>query len=615
MVEEPNGATNPGIELVLSYLRESRLFDFTGYKRGTLSRRIERRMQQVSIDTYDEYIDYLEVHPDEFVQLFNTILINVSSFFRDLEVWDVVRQVVVPEICSRRPSGPIRVWSAGCAAGQEAYSAVMLLAEELGLQTVKDRVKVYATDLDTDALEQARQAEYTAKEIESVPDELQKKYFRPVGSGYAFSSELRRSVIFGRHDLLQDAPISRTDLLICRNTLMYFNADVQAQLLHRLHFSVADHGFLFLGKVEILTQQDLFQTIDAKHRLFRKVNRTSLRARLLAMAGKATVPPPLEDDRVVELAFEMRTNPEILLDAAGTVLAVNSRARELFGVGIDAVGRPFQDLELSYRPVELRSQIDQLRADGRVVELDEVSRWTPSGELTFLDIKLVPLTVEGQLLGVVITFMDVTRHRHLQQELEQTHRELEVAYEELQSANEELETTNEELQSTIEELETTNEELQSTNEELETLNEELSSTNEELQAMNDELRDRTTEVNEVNAYIESVLATLDASVIVVDRDMRVRVWNGLSFEMWGLRAEEVEGKSVLTLDIGFPVDILAAPIRACLQGDDPGDSVFVDCLSRRGQTMRCELRVAPLLGPERVVEGAIILISDESDTR
>ena len=595
MAEVP--VADAGVEKVLRYLREARLFDFTGYKRGTLSRRIGRRMQQVQVDSYDDYVDYLEVHPEEFEQLFNTLLINVSSFFRDPDAWESVRSTVIPDIVARRSGGVIRVWSAGCSTGQEAYTAAMLLAEELGPEVVKERVKVYATDLDSEALERARQAEYSAREVESVPEELLSRYFRPSGRNFVFSHELRRSVIFGRHDLLRDAPISRTDLLVCRNTLMYFNAETQEQLLHRLHFSVADHGFLFLGKVEMLSQTELFQVVDSKHRIFRKANQTSLRSRLLAMAGRTTAPLSVDDDRIVELAFEMRASPEILLDSTGIVLAVNARAREMFAVGPDAVGRPFQDLELSYRPVELRSRIDQVRSEGRVVEIDEVSRWTPSGDLTFLDIRIVPLSIDDQHLGVVITFVDVTRHRQLQQELEHTHRDLEVAYEELQSANEELETTNEELQST--------------NEELETMNEELSSTNEELQAINDELRDRTAEVNQINAYIESVLGTLDASVAVVDRSMQVRVWNGLSFEMWGLRAEEVEGHNILGLDIGFPVDRLGPPIRACLSGESADERLVVEAVSRRGSPIRCRVRVAPLRGAERSVEGAIILISEE----
>jgi two-component system CheB/CheR fusion protein len=229
-----------------------------------------------------------------------------------------------------------------------------------------------------------------------------------------------------------------------------------------------------------------------------------------------------------------------------------------------------------------------------------------------LDIGIAPLSLDGEHLGVTLSFVDVTRHRQLQEELEQTHRELEVAYEELQSANEELETTNEELQSTIEELETTNEELQSTNEELETMNEELSSTNEELHAINDELRDRTTEVDQVNSYLESILTGLQASVVVVDTDLLVRVWNGRSFEMWGARPEEVEGRPIFGLDIGFPMEDLRERLVATLGGESStsDDAVLADATSRRGQPMTCLARVKPLTGTSGKVEGAIIIIEE-----
>ncbi len=610
MSDVTDTARDAGIEQVLEYLRDARLFDFTGYKRGTLSRRIGRRMQTVGVADADAYVEYLEVHPDEFEQLFNTILINLSSFFRDPDAWDHLRSDALPAILSAKPGSPLRAWSAGCATGQEPYSIVMLVAEELGADAVKDRLKVYATDLDADALETARQAEYSEREVEGVPPELLEKYFRPVGSRYAFSPDLRRSVIFGRHDLLQDAPISRTDLLLCRNTLMYFNADVQAQLIQRLHFSLADDGFLMLGKVEMLADHDLFRAVDQKHRLFRKVSRSTLRERLLTMAARPGSPPAQVHNNVADIAFELLADAGILVDPDGVVIGVNARARELFGLRRDAVGRLFHDLELSYRPIELRSRLDQVRSERRSVCLEEVPRWTPGGDLTFMDIGIVPLLAGRHLLATAITFSDVTQNRRVRQELEETHRELEVAYEELQSTNEELETTNEELQSTVEELETTNEELQSTNEELETMNEELSSTNEELQAINDELRYRTSEVNEVNAYIESVLGTLDASVIVVDQSMAVRVWNGLSFEMWGLRADEAEGRNVLALDLGFPVDVLGPPIRACLQGEDPGRPFTVDAVSRRGHPIRCIVRTAQLRGAQQSIEGAIVLINE-----
>jgi two-component system CheB/CheR fusion protein len=621
MAERLDDGRDAGVEQVLDHLKQTRAFDFTGYKRATLKRRIDKRMQQLEIVDHEAYVEYLEVHPEEFEPLFNTILINVSSFFRDPDLWAVLQETIAHAVIDRRRDGPIRIWSAGCAAGQEAYSAVMVFAEALGLDNFKDRVKVYATDIDAEALEQARQARYTARELDGVPPDLVEKYFDDTSRGRAFSGELRRSVIFGRHDLLQDAPISRIDLLLCRNTLMYFNTDVQAQLVQRLHFSLAEEGVLVLGKVEtLLGQSQLFVPVDVRHRIFRKQPRGSLRTGLLALGGVAGALPSLagsDGDRVVDPAFEHAANASILLDPDGVVVRVNARARSMFSLPNEVVGRPFQDLELSYRPVELRSAIDDARSDGRRVSLQEVERWLPTGELTFLDIDIVPLSTDAVHVGVLISFLDVTHHREVQEELERTHRELETAYEELQSANEELETTNEELettneelQSTIEELETTNEELQSTNEELETMNEELSSSNEELQAINDELRERTVELGQVTSYMEAILTSMQTAVVVVDRELHVRVWNGLSFEMWGLRAEEVEGRSFLTLDIGFPVEVLGPALRACLNGDPPTEPVYVESRTRRGQRIRCRARVAPQAGAKGGVEGVIILVEE-----
>lgn len=601
-----------GIDQLLHHLREVRAFDFTGYKRATLARRVDKRLEQLGLSSHADYVAYLEVHPDEFELLFNTILINVTSFFRDSDTWDVLREVVA-DIVERAGEQEIRVWSAGCASGQEAYSAVMLFAEQLGTPTILERLKVYATDVDNDALEQARQATYTTRELENVPEELLGKYFEVTPRGHVIRSELRRLVIFGRHDLLQDPPISRIDLLLCRNTLMYFNTDVQSQLVGRLHYSLVDGGVLVLGKVEsLLGQHGLFNVLDAKQRVFSKVPRSSLRTRLMAIGANdvRNVFLPTADSNLADAAFESHTTAQLLLDMEGLLAAANGRARLLFGMSSEVLGQPFQDLEISYRPVELRSSIDQVRAERVQVTLREVERWSPAGEVSYLDIAIVPLESDGELRGVLLSFTDATAHRQVQDELEHTHRELETAYEELQSTNEELETTNEELQSTIEELETTNEELQSTNEELETMNEELASTNEELQSINDELRDRTTEFNQVNAYMESVLKSLEVSVIVVDLGLNVRIWNGLSFDMWGLRPEEVEGKGLLALDIGFPVEALSAPIRSAFNDGGRSHAIEVDATSRRGHKIRCRARVSPLFGQTGATDGAIILIQD-----
>jgi two-component system CheB/CheR fusion protein len=600
------------VEIVLEHLRDARAFDFTGYKRATLARRIAKRMETVGIGDPEAYVDYLEVHPDEFEPLFNTILINVTAFFRDAGAWAVLRDRVIPDILEANPEGPIRAWSAGCSSGEEAYSAVMLFADAIGVEGVRDRLKVYATDVDEEALDQARQATYTGRELDSLPTEMAEKYFEETSTGKVLMPELRRAVIFGRHDLLLDAPISRVDLLLCRNTLMYFNVDAQQRVVSRLHYSLAPNGFALLGKVEMLLgQSDLFEPVDVKSRVFRKVTAPTMRGRLLAMAG---VPGPAIDveglEALVVEAFEHGPDARLVLGADGCLLAINGRARRMFGIPAESVGRPFQDLELSYRPVELRPAIAQARDEDRTVELAEVGRWTPSGDLSFLNIAVSPLSIDGNHSGVAISFVDVTQHHRLQEELESTNHELEVAYEELQSANEELETTNEELQSTIEELETTNEELQSTNEELETMNEELSSTNEELHAINDELRERTLEVDQVNAYLESVLIGLEASVIVVDTDLLVRVWNGRSFEMWGLRANEAEGRSLLALDIGFPLETLRTPLAKVISGDAAEEPVVVQATSRRGHAITCSARVTRLAGAKGAVEGAIVLIEE-----
>src|SRR5688572_17014819 len=269
---EPVTEPDPQFEALLVYLKEARGFDFTGYKRSSLMRRVSRRMSQAGIESYSDYLDHLQVHPEEFTALFNTILINVTSFFRDPEAWDHLRAEVLPPIIAG--TGPIRVWSAGCASGQEAYTLAIAFAEALGLDEFRQRVKIYATDVDEEGLSQARHATYSEEEIAGLPSEYRERYFETNGSRYTFRTDLRRSVIFGRNDLVQDAPISRIDLLVCRNALMYFNAETQSRILSRFHFALTDQGVLFLGKAEmLLSHGDLFAPVDLKWRIFRPAGR------------------------------------------------------------------------------------------------------------------------------------------------------------------------------------------------------------------------------------------------------------------------------------------------------------------------------------------------------
>jgi two-component system CheB/CheR fusion protein len=601
-------------ERILEHLRQARGFDFTAYKRPSLMRRITKRMHAVGIASFDEYLDYLQVHPEEFAPLFNTILINVTSFFRDADVWDMLRENIAQ--IQQRDGTAIRVWSAGCAGGQEPYSAAMVLAELFGSEGFRERVKIYATDVDEDALREARLAIYDARQVVDVPEDLLTKYFARSGDRYTFDRDLRRAVIFGRHDLIQDAPISRVDLLLCRNTLMYFNAEAQARIMARFYFSVNPGGLLVLGRAEMLfSHTTMFQAIDLKRRIFKTVQRVSNRERLLLFAQTGREEIVMQDPnhtRLRELALDSGNDPQILLDGSGILVAANNAARREFGIGASDVGSPIQDFEFSDRPVELRGHLDRLHTERREIALPNV-QWDRDGITRFVSIVLKPLVEDnGGFAGVSIRFEDVTPVRRLQSELVQSKQELETAYEELQATNEELETTNEELQSTVEELETTNEELQSTNEELETMNEELQSTNEELQTMNDELRNRSTELNSTNAFLEAVFSSLRHAVVVLDRDMRVQVWNPEASDLWGLRPDEVHGVYFFGLDIGLPVTELHQPTLDILNASADRREVSVNATNRKGRPLICRVSVTPLRNTDAIT-GAILLMEELKD--
>jgi two-component system, chemotaxis family, CheB/CheR fusion protein len=600
-------------ERLLEYLYQSHGFDFTGYKRTTLMRRVHKRIDELNLKSDEEYLDHLQVHPEEFGVLFDTILINVTAFFRDPQAWAFLQSTVMPRILAARGDvDNIRVWSAGCASGEEAYTLAIVFCEALGMDGFRRRVKIYATDVDEDALQRARQGSYTLKQLQGVPEALREKYFDIHGQRAAFRPDLRRSVIFGRHDLVQDAPISRLDLLVTRNTLMYFTSEAQNRILLRLHYALNDTGFLFLGRAEmLLSLSNLFAPLDMRHRMFTKMPRLAGRDRLALGSGdRLREPPPASqrEARLRELAFDIAPAAQLVLDREAAVVAVNQAARDMFGLASKDLGRLLQDLEVSYRPTELRSRLDEAQKERHAVVVSDVERHLDEGRVQFLEIVVSPLLDEdGSYMGATVAFLDVTSEQLLRTRLQRSKQELETAYEELQSTNEELETTNEELQSTVEELETTNEELQSANEELETMNEELQVTNGELQTINIELRERGVEMDRLSIFMDSVLRNLRVAVAVVDRELCLQVWNSRAEDMWGVRSDEVIGHSLMSLDIGLPLDEMAVPLRRCLSGESDGEDRTITALNRRGRTIACRVTVSPLID-RRAVEGAVVLM-------
>jgi two-component system, chemotaxis family, CheB/CheR fusion protein len=596
-------------ESLLAYIRDHRGFDFTGYKRASLQRRIGKRMQELGIEGYQSYIDQLEASPDEVIELFDTILINVSGFFRDKPVWDYIAAEVIPGLLSDKPADePIRVWSAGCATGEEPYTIAMLLAEELGEQAYRDRVKIFATDVDAEAVNRARRGIYSAKELEPVPEALRKRYFERVSDGHSFAKDLRRSVIFGVNDLISDAPISRLDLLSCRNTLIYFNSETQSRVMRRLHLALAQGGTLVLGKSELLlTYTEGFEPLDLPLRLFRKVAVRRADDPLHVLAGQMPRPRRREVPDAVLEAFKVSPVAQLVLDADDVVVMGNEPLQVLFGVGDREVGAELKDLEISYRPFELRSLIEEASASQGPVLADNVTWYASDGTEHHLEVEVATLRSDGERTGTSIAFRDVTRRIKMTKELERSKHELENAYEELQSTVEELETTNEELQSTNEELETTNEELQSSNEELETMNEELQSSNEELETMNEELRLRTGELNHATVLVDSMLAGLDVGVAIVDRELAIQMWNDRARELWGVDIDQVHGQRMLNLDIGLPVGRLREALQASVAGVQSGEQ-RLPARDRRGHDVVCLVRMAPLTDASGVIAGAIVMM-------
>ncbi len=608
--------TEKEFDSFLQFLQEKRSLDFAGYKRPSVERRVARRLELAGVERLEEYMDLLEADPDEFIHLLNTLLINVTSFFRDPQAWEYLAKDVLPHIVAAKdPEAYIRVWSAGCASGEEAYSLAMLLAEALEPARFRRRVKIYGTDIDEHALSEARMAAYTQKQLENVPAEIRAKYFQLKGEQYVFDPELRRSVIFGRHNLLSDAPISNLDLLLCRNTMMYFNAEAQRRVVSLLHFSLNNDGFLFLGKAEMLfAHGQLFAPADLKYRVFRKVPTTPRRLRLadaIAGVGRFAPAPSEEAGRLRETASEVATAAELIVDEDSVLISANAAARDLLGLRREDLGRDLHELAGAYLPVDLRPRLEQAYALRRAVSVPALQHADPTGRLRYFDVIIAPLSgASGDTIGASVTFTETTRYRDLQAELERSREEVQAAYEELQSTHEELETTNEELQSSNEELETTNEELQSSNEEMETMNEELRSSNEELRLTNDRMHEVGDDVNRLNAFLGSILASLDVAVVVVDRTLAIQVWNHHAENLWGLRSDEVVDEFLHNLDIGLSLEQMSGALRRVATGESEREETVLEATNRRGKQIQCRVCCTPLKDLRGELQGAVVTMEE-----
>jgi len=566
---EVDAAAEEPLRRLLEKLSAEHGFDFRDYKLGSLSRRIDARRSQVGVDTLDAYIRHLDRHPEEAAALFDTILINVTSFFRDPEAWEALRQEVVPELIQvAAETRTIRVWCAACSSGEEAYSVAIVLADAIGDRAHDFDIKIYGTDIDEDALASARQALYRLEQLKAVPAPPLERYFQRDGQLYRFRRDLRRWCIFGRHNLSQDAPLPHIDLLVCRNVLIYFKSDLQERLLGRFLYAIRPQGFLFLGKSEsLLARSKLFTAVRPKWRLFQRTaepvvrpEATAIRADHEATAASAAatarhLPERVATSGMIARIVEAAPLPLLLIDAADTVHFWNHAAALLYEMPANvALARKFRDLDISYRVEGMRARVEHAKASQAASRLDDVRFTKRSGEVLYLQVQILPIVDGGRTTAIVVSALDVTEQTRLSGDLARIAEQHAMASEELQSTNEELETTNEELQSTNEELETTNEELQSTNEELLT-------TIDEVQASHDQLATRTTELRRIELYHRSILQSMTDATVVLDREFKVTTWNEAAEQLWGLPAAQAVGRDFFALPLGPVIELMRNAIR------------------------------------------------------
>jgi len=621
------------LEEILQKLREARNFDFRSYKRATLYRRVLRRMQDRGKKTLAEYSALLDSHPAEYDALLSSMFIKVTSFFRDKEAWDELSKRVIPQILAeKRPGEEIRAWCAGCATGEEAFSLALTIAEVLGPSFANQDVKVFGTDVDEKAIAVARHAHYTAEHVENVPPRMLKEWFVEENGGYTVRKDIRRWVVFGVNNVLGDAPISRLDLLLCRNVFIYLDPKMQKRVLHRFHYALRRNGILVLGKSELIPfAGKIYETIDLARRIYRKDGRREVgigQDRLVGLLEQENVNRTQRDvtadlgsvDQFHRDVLHSLRVPVVATSVEGSVMLWNGAASVLWGRSeSDVTGKKLATLNLPGLSGELLIEKSRAVREGRSER--EVSPGTvPGGDslgARQLDVEVSILRdAGGQRQGLVYVAHDVTTFREMEMEARQateerqsSFEELQTITEEIQSSNEELETTNEELQSANEELQTTNEELQSTNEELETTNEELQSTNAELDATNRELAHRTEEMNKLAFYQRTIMRSLSAAVVVLDAQGRISMWNLAAERLLGLAENEALGQVLWTLAIPAVPRAVLGRMRKALGQNLANRSEEVEYELPSGGTGTATVAAVPILDGGAGL-GSVIIFED-----
>ena len=551
---------------ILTILRLRTGNDFSQYKRPTLLRRFARRMQVNELPNLEGYVEFIHSHPEEVQVLMRDLLITVTNFFRDPEALESLEKEVIPALFSGKgPNDQIRVWSAGCASGEEAYSLAMMLTEYADRLAEPPKIQVFATDIDERAIAEARECQYPATISIDVSPERLRRFCVRVGDHYQVKKELRENVLFAVHNVIRDPPFSRLDLVSCRNLLIYLNRNMQERVLEIFHFALRPNGHLFLGASESAEAVPTeFTPVDKKHRIYR---RREPPGRALAaptlLGGRWPIRLPeyrgdsegiISSGRLHQQIVEQLAPPSALVDDNYDIVHLSTHAARYLQI---SGGEPTHNILKLVLP-DLRLDLRSVLLEARSREAPDATRSRPisvqiDGNLRHVLISVrsaAPNVDDGRVL-LLVTFEETSdisppaevivptgleaAHK-FEEELQRTKEQLRITIEQYETSTEELRASNEELQAI-------NEELRSATEELETSKEELQSINEELTTVNQEYKDKIEEVGRINSDLQNLMAAIEIGTIFLDRALQIKRYTPQIQQLF----------NITTSDIGRPL--------------------------------------------------------------
>ncbi len=629
---------------ICALLRRRLGHDFSGYKQGTLIRRIQRRIQITQNASVEAYIKYLKVDDDEIHLLFKDLLIGVTHFFRDPEAFSALQQHVIASLVQNSgPEKTIRIWIAGCSSGEEAYSIAMLVAEEVERQDVRSQVQIFATDIDERALEQARHARYPENIADQMTPERLERFFVKQNGLYQVNKHLREMCIFSQHSLISDPPFSRLDLISCRNLLIYFDTELQKRLIPLFHYALREEGCLFLGSSENLFEYgELFRSLSKPFRLFQRkqtmvmpqinfplVDRSAYR-QLSQVSTKREVGYQNQISRSVERV--------LLHDYAPGCVIINEQHEIVYFFGRTgrylepSQGVPSNNLfdlaKLGLR-MDLRAAIRLSRSTHDTTIRENVSIES-DGQTTTINLIVRPVRDASENSGLLmVVFQEVSKavlSALAEQDTEndnenkaaredtvitnQLEEELRITKEQLRSTVEEIETSNEELKSANEELLSMNEELQSSNEELQTSKEEMQSINEELETVNAELRNKVEELDSANSDIQNLFESTKIATVFLDHGLRIKRFTPATTNLFNLIGTDI-GRPITDISIPLENSEIEADVRQVLRSLVPIQKEVQ--LTDTGNYYN--MRIMPYRTIENVINGVVVTFVDVTSLR